>query len=134
MTPWGEDAVLIQGDERPQGVRRELLGEQDARGAVALHHAMGGERWGGALGEDLLQGLAEGERLGLGEDVGHEQVVVATQGVEGPAKRSGRVGRGGCPGGSVDRSCAARGAWLSPVDRACIKIDRQAIEGDVLSV
>ena len=32
---------------------------------------------GRPLGLDLLGGLAEGQGLGLGEDVGHEQVVVA---------------------------------------------------------
>ncbi len=31
---------------------------------------------GHALGRHLLCGLAEGQRLGLGEEVGHEQVVV----------------------------------------------------------
>ena len=35
---------------------------------------------------DLLRRLAEGQRLGLGEDVGQEHVVMAAQGVQRPAE------------------------------------------------
>jgi hypothetical protein len=42
----------------------------------------GHEPFGRAFGLDLLGGLAEGQRLGLGEDVGHQHVVVAAERVE----------------------------------------------------
>ena len=71
-----EDAVLVEGDERAEGVRRELLGEDDVRRAVALEHPVRDDRLGRPLGAHLGLGLAERERLRLREDVRHEDVVV----------------------------------------------------------
>jgi len=44
------------------------------------------EPFGRSLGPHLVRRLAEGERLGLGEDVGEQQVVVPAERVERPAE------------------------------------------------
>ena len=77
-----EDAVLVERDERAERVRRQLLGEEDVRRAVPLEDAVRHDRFGGALGAHLLLGLPERERLGLREDVRHEDVVVVAERVE----------------------------------------------------
>src|ERR1700722_3915017 len=64
-----EDAVLVQGDQRSERVRGELLGQQHVGRAVAFHDAMRDYRLGYSFGAQLFLGLAERQRLGLGEDV-----------------------------------------------------------------
>ena len=75
----GEDAVLVEGDQRPERLRRQALGEDRVGGPVALEHAVRHELLRRPLGAHLLGRLAEGERLALGEDVGHQQVVVVAE-------------------------------------------------------
>ena len=77
--PLGEDAVLVEGDQGAERVRVEPLGEDRVGRAVALHHPVRDDRLRRPLGAHLLGRLAEGERLGLGEDVGHQQVVVVAE-------------------------------------------------------
>ena len=58
--------VLVQGDQLAEHRRRELLGEDHGVRAIPLEVAVG-----------LVEVLApEGQRLGLGDQVGHQQVVV----------------------------------------------------------
>src|SRR6476661_107564 len=49
----GEDAVLVEGDQRAQGRWRQAVGEDRVRGTVALHHAV----WDDILGRPLLAHL-----------------------------------------------------------------------------
>ena len=60
---------------------------------VAGEGAVGHELGRDALRLDLVGGLAEGQRLGLGEQVGHQQVVVvrprASTGPANPMKSQG---------------------------------------------
>ena len=56
--------------------------EDGVCGAVALEDAVRHQPVGRALGLDLLGRLAEGQRLGLREDVGHEQIVMVAERVE----------------------------------------------------
>ena len=77
-----EDRVLVEGDERTEEPRGELVGEQHVRGAVALHDPVRDDALVGALGTQLGFGLAKGQRLGLGEDVGHQDVVVVPEWIE----------------------------------------------------
>ena len=74
---------------------------------------------GRALGLDLLGGLAEGQRLGLGEDVGHQDVVVPAERVERLAEADEVAGDE--PRALVDElveGVLAVGAGLAPVDGA----------------
>jgi hypothetical protein len=58
-------------------VRAQALGQQAAAGAVAFEGAVRGNASVCAFAEYLLQGFAEGQRLGLREEVRHQQVVLA---------------------------------------------------------
>ena len=66
----------------PRDCGGERVGEEDVRRAVALEDAVRDEPVGRALGLDLVGGLAEGERLGLREDVGQQHVVMVAERVE----------------------------------------------------
>ena len=86
-------------------------------------------RWGTivlrrALGADLLLGLAERQRLGLGEHVGHQQVVVVAQRVErlGEADQVDRDQLRALVDQLVEAVLAV-GARLAPVDRAGLVVD-----------
>ena len=82
----GEDAVLVKRHQRAERPRREPLGENRVRGPVALEDAVRDQVLRRALLAHLVGRLAEGERLGLGEDVGHQQIVVLAQRVERAAE------------------------------------------------
>jgi hypothetical protein len=91
-------------------------------------------RWGTtclgrALGAHLLLGLAEGQRLGLGEDVGGEDVVVLAERVEalGEADQVDRDDRGALVDQLVEAVLSV-GARLAPVDRAGLVVDGRAVE------
>ena len=115
----GEHAVLVERDELAERFRREPLGQDRVRRAVALEDPMGHEPVRRALGLDLLRRLAEGQRLGLGEDVRQQHVVV-------PAERVERLGErdevaGDEPGPLMDQlieGVLAVGPRLAPVDGA----------------
>ena len=66
----------------PRRCGRQFLRQQDVGGAVPLHDPVWHHLFGGALGPHLLLGLAEGEGLGLGEDVRRQDVVVVAERVE----------------------------------------------------
>src|SRR5512139_144937 len=78
----GKDDVLVKGDEFPKGFGGEPPGENQVGRAVALEDPVGDEPIRCALGLDLLGCLAEGQRLGLGEDVCNENVVVTAERVK----------------------------------------------------
>ena len=79
----GEDAVLVERDQLAQCGRRQVVEQDDVRWTVALEQPMRHEPIGRAFRGDLLGGLAEGQRLGLGEDIGDQEVLMAAQGVQG---------------------------------------------------
>ena len=82
IAPWVKTLCSYSATSDAEGVRGEPLGEDRVRGPVALEDAVRDELLGRALRADLLGGLAEGERLGLREDVGDQQVVVLAERVE----------------------------------------------------
>ena len=131
----GEHQVLVQRHQAAQRVRRELLGEDHVGRAVALHHPVGDDVIGRALGADLLLGLAERQRLGLGEHVRDQQVVMVAQRVQRLGERD-QVDRDQ-PRALVDQlveAVLAVGPGLAPVDRAGVVVDVAAVERDVLAV
>src|SRR5271168_2294080 len=77
-----EDAVFIECHKLAKCFRSHLFGEDDGGWAIALEGAVQREPLRSALGAHLFGGLAEGQSLGLGEDVGHEQVVMTAEWVE----------------------------------------------------
>src|SRR5262245_24351841 len=81
-----EDGVLVERHELAERGRRELLGEERVRRAIALEHPVRHQPIWCALGLDFLGRLAEGQRLSLGEDVRQQYVVVPAQRVERLAK------------------------------------------------
>src|SRR2546425_1158135 len=80
----GEHAMLVKGDQLAENFRRESIGEDGVRRAVALEDTVGYEPIRRALGLDLLGRLPERQRLSLGEDVRQGHVMV-------PAKRIQRL-------------------------------------------
>src|SRR6266446_2000240 len=65
----GEDAVLVEGDQLAERLRRQPLGDDRIRGTVAAEDAVRNEAVRRPLSLDLLARLAEGERLGLRDNV-----------------------------------------------------------------
>src|SRR5262245_47113812 len=59
-----EDGVLVERHERAERGRRELLGEDGIRRAVALEHAVWHQPLRCALGLDFLGCLPKGQGLG----------------------------------------------------------------------
>src|SRR4029450_11298788 len=78
----GEDGVLVERHELAERCRRELLGEEGIRRAIALEYPVRHQPIRRALGLDFLGCFTEGQRLGLGEDVRQEYVVVPAQRIE----------------------------------------------------
>ena len=79
----GEDACARRGRPACRASRASSsLGEDRGRRPVALEDAVRDELLRRALGAHLVGRLAEGERLGLGEDVGEQQVVVVAERVQ----------------------------------------------------
>src|SRR6202012_2255229 len=70
----GKDDMLVQRDELAQGRRRQGVQQNSLGGTVSLEQTMRHQPIGGAFGLDLIGGLAEGQGLGLREDVGDEHV------------------------------------------------------------
>ena len=94
-------------------------GEDRVRRTVALEDPMGDEPIRRALGLDLLRRLSERQRLGLGEDVGQEHVVVAAERIERLSKGD-EVTRNE-PGSLMDQlieGVLAVGSRLAPINRA----------------
>jgi hypothetical protein len=73
----GKDGVFVESDEGAEKFGGEEVVEEDVGGAVALEDLVRDEGFGNAFGPDFGGCLAEGEGFGLGEDVGHEHVVMA---------------------------------------------------------
>ena len=113
----------------------QVFGEDGVGGAVAFEDLVGDEGFGDAFGADFLGGLAEGEGFGLGEDVGHEHVVMAAEGVEGFVEADEVAGdEAGALVDELVEAVLAVGAGLAPVDGAGLGFDVLAVEGDVLAV
>ena len=93
-------------------------------GSVALEDPVRDDRLGRALGAHLLLGLAEGERLGLREHVGHEDVVVVAQRVQGLAEAD-QVDRDQLRAlvDELVEAVLAVGPGLAPVDGAGLVVD-----------
>src|SRR4029077_21221256 len=105
------------------------------RRAVSLKQPMRHEPVGCPLGLDLISGLAERQRLRLGEYVGEQHVVMPAQGIKGLSKRDEIAGNE--PRSLMDQlieRMLAIGPRLTPINRPGVVIDPHAIEREVLAV
>ena len=133
--PLREDPVLVERDQLPEHRRGQLRREDRVGRAVAREDPVRHERRRDALGRDLLGWRAEGERLGLGEEVRHQQVVVLAQ-LPGRAVEPDQVA-GHQPGPLVDElveGVLAVGARLAPHDGARGGLDGAAVDVHRLAV
>ena len=123
----GEDAVFVECDQGPEHLGREPFGQEDVRRPVALEGAVRHQPVGRSLGLDRFGRLAEGQGLGLGEHVGHQQVVMVAQRIEATGKPDQVAGDQPRPlvDELVERMLAV-GPRLAPVDRAG-RISRPAL-------
>ena len=112
-----EHAVLVERDQRARGSRASAPRARIVLvGPVALERLVRARAPSGVPSAAHLLGRpAEGQRLGLREHVGDEQVVVVAQRVERPGEADEVArGRAACPGGSAGRSCAGRSCPARP--------------------
>lgn len=80
-----KDLVLVHGNKGTKRGRVELLEHDRIGGLVALEDAVRNNvlsRVGTHLGADLLFGLADHQSLGLGKEVGKQNVVMVTERVK----------------------------------------------------
>ena len=113
-----EHAVLVERDQLAQRFRREPVGEDGVRRAIAFEHAVRHKPIRRALRLHLLRRLAERQRLALREDVGQQHVVMAAQRIERLAK--GDEVAGNQPRALMDQlieRMLAVGSRLAPVNR-----------------
>ena len=112
-----------------------MFEQEYAAGAVSFKDTVRDEPSGGSFAEDFVVCFTERERFGLCEDVGHEQVVMSPEGIEGFGERD-EVARDES-GSLVDQlveGVLSVGAWFSPVDRAGVVVDDRAIESNAFAV
>ena len=115
----GEDAVLV---ERDQLAERRPASSASSRmvfdGRLPSNSRCGTSQSGVPSALTCFGGLAEGQRLGLGEDIGQQHVVMPAERVQGPGE--GDEIAGDEPRALMDQlieGMLAVGARLAPVDR-----------------
>ncbi len=120
----GENIVLVERDQRAERMRRQPLGEDHVGRPVALADAERRLRRVRAFRRELLGGLAERQRLGLGEQVRHQEVVLLGERAQGPAEADHVAGDQLRPlmDELVERMLAV-GPRLAPDDRPGLHVD-----------
>ena len=136
-----EDFVFVHGYERAEHTGGELLEEDGIGRPVALEYLVRDQiRISRAIFDDLLARFAEGQSLGLGEEVGEQHGVVFADCVWG--KRVLRLDRRQEIAGDQLRALVdelikcmlAIGAGFAPDDWAGLVVNARAVAGDVLAV
>src|SRR5437879_8968651 len=114
-----ENGVLIKSNEFAQSFRGEPLSQDRIRWPVSFEDPVGHEPIGRALSFHFVGRLAEGQRLGLGEDIGQEHVVMAAERIEWLCEGDEVAGDepGSLMNQLIERVLPIR-ARLSPVDGA----------------
>src|SRR5262249_35926406 len=87
------------------------------------------------FGLDLIGGLAERQRLRLGEHVGQQHVVMPAQGIEGSSKRDEIAGyeSRSLMDQLIERMLAI-GPRLTPINRSGVVIHRKTVDCYMLAV
>ena len=127
--------MLVEGDEQPQDPWCEDLGEQHVGRTIAFHDAMRNDVFWCSFGAHLVGRLAEGQCLGLGEDVRREDVVMRTEWIEalGEADEVHRDDRRSLMDQLI-KAVLSVGPRLAPVDGAGVVVDVGSLEGHVFAV
>src|SRR5215471_18089831 len=131
----GEYAVLIQRNQLSKRGRGQAIHHDGVGGPIAFEYPVRDEPIGRAFGLDLLARFSEGERLGLGEYVRQQHIVMPAELVERLCE--GDEVAGDEPGALMDQlieRVLAIGSRLAPIDRAGLMIYRHPGEGQVLAV
>ncbi len=76
-----QDLVLVDGHQFAEHARAQFGGQDRICGPVARETAMRDKALRDPLSARFLGRLAEGQRFGLSEEIGHQQVVVAAHSV-----------------------------------------------------
>ena len=111
----------------PSAAGRQPFQQDRVGRAIALEDAVRHQPVGRPFGPDFLRRLAERQRLALGEDIGHQHIVMLAQRVQRLAEAD-EVARDQ-PRSLVDQlveRMLAVGAGLAPVDRAGVVVDRRS--------
>ena len=125
--PLREHAVLIECDQRAECLRRQPFGQDGVRGTIAFKAAMWDQPLWCALRAHLLSGLPKRQRLGLCEDVGHQEIVMIVQRIQRLAEADdvARNQTRSLVDQLVKRVLTVR-AGLAPVDRSGLIVDPHA--------
>ncbi len=81
-----EDFMLVERDQSAQNFWREFLGQDGICRMVAFESAMWNLKRRNTISRDFFGGLSECQRFGLGEEVGHQEIVVGSDRVQGLAE------------------------------------------------
>src|SRR5262249_44393130 len=130
-----EHDVFVKRDQFAQGRRRQSLQHEGVRRAVSLKQPMRHEPVGCPFGLDLISGLAERQRLRLGEHVGEQHIVMPVQGIKGLSKRDEIAGyeSRSLMDQLIERMLAI-GPRLTPINRPGFVIHRNAVDRYVLAI
>ena len=127
--------MLVQGDKFAERFRCEPLGEERIRWTVALEDAVRHEPLGRAFRLDFLGRFAKGQRLGLGEDVRQQYVMMPAKRIEGLVKRDEVTGDEACSlMNQLIEGVLAVGSRFTPINGAGIVAGFVSVEGDVLAI
>ena len=127
--------MFVQCNEFPQRLRSQPFEENRAGRTVALEGLVRHQPFRRIPGPDLLLRFAEGQRLGLGKQIGQEHVVVAAEGIKRLNKSDEVAGDelGPLMNDLVKRMLAI-GTRLSPIDWAGLTDDLGPLKCDVLAI
>ena len=130
-----KNIMLVERNKFAERFRCEPVGKNRVRRPIALENAMRHEPIRRAFGLDLFVRFAESQRLGLGEDVRHEHVVMAAKGIESLTE-SDKVARNelGSLMNQLVEGMLAVGSRLAPVDRAGLIRNFGTVEGNMFAI
>src|SRR5437867_9649437 len=131
----GEDRVLIKGNKLAEGLRRELFSQNRVRWPVTFEDSVRDEPIGRAFSLHFAGRLAEGQRLGLSEDIGQEHVVMATERMEWfrECDEVARDQAGTLMDQLIERMLPVC-PRLTPVDRTGLACDLVSVDRDMFAV
>src|SRR5215469_1147273 len=130
-----EDRVLVKGHQLAQCFWSKPLRQNCVGWAIAFEDSMRNQPLWRALRLHLLGCLTKGQRLGLGENISQQHVVM-------PAKWIERLNE--CDEVARDeprplmnqliKGVLSIGSWFTPIDRASVASDGFALECDMFSI
>ena len=80
--PLRENGVFIKGNKPAKRGRSEPLGEDGVGRAISFKYAMRDQPFRRAFSVDFIGCLSKSQRFGLGNDVRHQDIMMAADGIE----------------------------------------------------